>query len=538
VLLLATTLAVFLQTTAFAFVWDDHLLVVENQLTTSFEGVLAAFSSDLWASTGDPDPSSGFYRPLFVVDLGITRALAGLHPGAHHLHGLLWHMLAIALAGRLLATIVRNGWAVGTGLALFALHPVQAESVGFVSARNDPMAAAFLLGALLLLTRNRPSGGAVVGGAMLVLAAALAKESVALAPLLLALVCRARSGTWGSPAAHLSTIAGLALAIGLRLGAGVTIPAQADLPHLTAAGWPTVVHSLARLAWPVDLAPLVHLGWPPALPTAAAGVAAAAIVCLALLGGRPARLGAAFAVVAAAPALAGVANTGAIVDRYMYLPMFGLALALAAVVARLPLPRPAYTAAVGGLALLTIAQLQVWKTDATLWGAAMRHAPSGYAAGALARFLEDDGRPRAAANWYRRAVRMAPRPFEPACFNITRVHLSLGDPSAAVGAGREALLAGCSESPELMAPLSVALAATGDWPSAERMANRIGQDPTGKAIVVRIAAQSRLGNLGPLRAATEAAGGQEAVQLVGQVVWLVRRSGDDKGAAAIQAAFR
>jgi len=56
-------------------------------------------------------------------------------------------------------------------------------------------------------------------------------------------------------------------------------------------------------------------------------------------------------------------------------------------------------------------------------------------------------------------------------------------------------------------------------------------------VVVRIAAQARLGNYRPLRAATEAAGGEESPGLIGQVVWLVEQSGDDKGAQAIRSVF-
>ncbi len=538
VVLLATALAVYLQTITFGFVWDDHLLVVDNRFTGSVQGWIQAFTTDLWAASGDPDPSSGYYRPLFVVDLGLTRLMAGLDPGVHHMHGLAWHLVAIGLAAWLFSTIIPRGWAACAGLALFALHPVQAEAIGFVSARNDPMAAVFLLGALLLLSRDKPNGVDIVGGTALILAAVLAKESVVLAPLLLAVICWSRHGHWGRPGAHLATIAGLALAVGLRSGAGVAAPEQADMAHVLAAAWPTFVHGAARTVWPVDLSPLIHLGWPPALPVAGACIFVVVLVLLALIGRVPALTGLAFAVVTGLPVLAGVAHTGAIVDRYLYLPMLGLSLALAASIDRLFVPRAFFTAATGGLAILTIGQLQIWKNDEVLWKAAMRHAPSGYAAGALARWLEDEGRPQEAAHWYRRAIRMSPRPFQPACYNISRIHLRLSEPRTAVVVAREALEAGCDASPELMAPLAVALAATGDWNAAEQVANQIEQDPTGKAIVVRIAASARRGNYGPLRAATEASGGERSPQLIGQVIWLVEQSGDVKRAEDIRAAFQ
>ena len=534
IILLLAVGAVFWPVLGYDFLWDDHLLVLESRLTGTLSDLPAFFTTDLWASTPDPDPDPGYYRPLLLVDLALTRAVAGLDPGMHHLHGLLWHLVAVVGVFRLLRVVVDVPWAAVTGTALFALHPVQVEAVSFVSARNDPMATAFLVWSLIYLSRRRPCSKALIGGGVLALAAVLSKESVLLAPLLLPLICRAGGRGWGAVRSHLVLLGAMGAGLCLRALAGIGLPAQADTAHLLGALGPTLAHYGDRLVWPVDLAPMIHLGWPPPVPVVAGLIAAGLLGLLAVLGRRRAGLGLGFALIGLAPALAGVAHTGIIVDRYLYLPMVGLALMVAAVAARVPRRHVGFAGLAGALALLTGLQLPTWETDDTLWRAAMARAPSGYAAGAYGRWLEDEGRMEAAAEAYRQAVQ-PPRPFDTGCYNITRIHLALGRPDQAIEVGRAALAAGCARSPELVAPMAVALAITGDWTAAEAAAHSVGRDPTGKAVLVRLAARARAGDLAPLRAELVTAGptGPRLIRLVSD---LIAFSGEPGRAAAVRAA--
>ena len=58
-----------------------------------------------------------------------------------HLRGLLWHLLAVAAAWRLARGLLAP-WPAAVAALIFGLHPVQAEAVTWIAARNDPMAAA------------------------------------------------------------------------------------------------------------------------------------------------------------------------------------------------------------------------------------------------------------------------------------------------------------------------------------------------------------------------------------------------------------
>ena len=97
VLLTIAIFAIYMPLVGGGFVWDDHLLVTENQLTDSLANIPQMFATDLWGSTPVPDTDPGYYRPLMLVDLAITRFFVGLNHRLHHLHNLLWHGAAVIL---------------------------------------------------------------------------------------------------------------------------------------------------------------------------------------------------------------------------------------------------------------------------------------------------------------------------------------------------------------------------------------------------------------------------------------------------------
>ena len=531
-MLVIAIFAVYMPLMSGGFVWDDHLLIVENPIIKSLSHVPEMFATDLWGSTLVAKTDGGYYRPLMLVDLALSHALVGLNHRLYHLHNLLWHGLAVVLMTVALERIIQDRLAAVLGAAFFALHPVQIESVGFISARNDPMAVVWLLVSLILLSREDPSRRALLGGVLASTAALLSKESVVFAPLMLAFMARARWGGWGRLQAHVALILGFGLAIAMRVAAGVGVPAQAAPERLIAVGLPSLAFYMDKLIWPMEIAPVIHFGWLPPVPWAGAVAAAGVMACMAWLGGPIARAGLLFAFLGLLPAWAAVAHVGAIVDRYLYLPMVGLAWAVSAT-ARHPIARKMIILALGGLTYMASNQAPVWKNDATLWRSAIERAPSGYAKGALARWLEDQGMIADAAYWYRQAIVQPPMPFQESCFNVTRVFLRMNDPAGAIEAGEEALMVGCEASPELVAPLALAYALSGDWDSAVRYSAGVGKDPTGKAVLANLAGRAATGDVDPLRIATGAAAGPDGDNLRRQVMQVLKHGGAD--VAAVEA---
>lgn len=516
-LVVAVTALVFLPALACGFVWDDQILVVENQLTTSWANLPAIVTSSLWSGTPLAE-GDAYYRPLMVASLLADRSLFGLSPAGYHAHSLLWHLLAVALAWRLLARWLPAP-AAAAGLALFAVHPLQVEPVTFIAARNDPMAAALLLAGLLALCRDALSWRHLLAGAAAILAAALCKESVLLAPLLYAAVEVARTGRPGTARGHLAVVAALAIAVGARSIAGVGLPERADSAHLLAAAPPMLAFYAERLLAPVHLLPGLNLGWPPPTPWWSL---AAAVILLSLalwVGRRAALVGVLVAGLALAPAAPAVAHIAAIPDRYAYLSMLGLGMALGACVKG----RGLAVALVLWLVLgaLSSQTLPSWRDDVRLWSAAHAQHNTAYTAGILGRILEAEGRLDEAAALYAQAT-AGPRVFQEACFSVTAIHLRRSDAEAAVRDGQRALRAGCARSAELLAPLAVALARLDRWEEAETLAGEIDADPTGLAVVVRVAAGRHRGDDRPLQQALRDHPDADPEALERAVQWLMQ----------------
>ncbi len=545
-ILLASVLLVFGLGCLGEFVWDDTLLVEQNRITDG-RNLLSAFTGDLWANNPGMDLPSGYYRPLLLLDLALDRGLFGLQPSWHRFHNLLWHGLDCLLLYLLLLGLGLGRPARMLALSVFAIHPLQTEPVLFVSARNDLMATGMLLGALLVLMEKgkgrsdeEPALLRLLAGGLLAAGACLSKETAYLGPVFLLILSFTWHGTLPRLRSLLAMASGPALALLLRYLAGIGWP-QANHPgQLPAVVLPSLGLAAGRFFWPVDLAPVVNLPtdgsihWLPLLSLMA-------LFGLLLAFGRRVGLGGLlFGALALFPSLTVISQTGLLGDRYLYLPLVGLCIALAAGIhgATENAPSRERIALLAWLPLtllLTAAtsrQVPTWYDDTSFWEAAVARSPSTYTHKGLAKTLENAGHLDRAAQQYALAI-VAPRPDPYPCYNITSVHLKRGDPASAVRAGRSALERGCEASPELLAPLAVALAATASWDQAEELAASIGKDPTGLAVVVRVAAAFRRGDTSPLLAEAQ----QNSVDtspLVEQAAWLLEQGGDPGAAAALR----
>lgn len=174
------------------FVFDDTDQIVENQNIRSWDNLAKAFTTHVWAfregagspaARADLPPPLPYYRPLFTVLLTVEYHLFGLWPQGWHLVSLLLHILCavavfyviLAMSGRSLVALLAS--------AVFAVHPVHAESVAWVSGMTDPLFGVFFLGSLYLYLKQRGSGRAHGGARGLALSlilfafAAFAKET-------------------------------------------------------------------------------------------------------------------------------------------------------------------------------------------------------------------------------------------------------------------------------------------------------------------------------------------------------------------------
>jgi protein O-mannosyl-transferase len=125
-----------------SFVWDDDFYVTKNRLLTEPDGLRR-----IWFSLESPSQ----YFPLTYTSFRIERILWGLKPTGYHWVNILLHTANALLLWRLLAELrVPGGW---LAAGIFALHPVQVESVAWITERKNVLMAFFFLLTLLAWTR-------------------------------------------------------------------------------------------------------------------------------------------------------------------------------------------------------------------------------------------------------------------------------------------------------------------------------------------------------------------------------------------------
>ncbi len=171
-LIALATLLVWGQSVGFDFVWDDHLLVLENPGIRSVKNIPRMFVS-LAMQSGELAPS---YRPVRTAWYALLYALGGNTARAwiFHLSNVLWHgaaaMLFFSVARMLLERAAGASGVVArsTGLLValaFALHPGNSESVCWVKCLDDLMAGFFVLAAASLLLKWN-GGGRLYAGSL------------------------------------------------------------------------------------------------------------------------------------------------------------------------------------------------------------------------------------------------------------------------------------------------------------------------------------------------------------------------------------
>lgn len=142
VLIVVVTLAAYLPAIQGGFIWDDDDYVTENQTLRSMDGLI-----NIWLSP----KSIPQYYPLVHTSFWVEYQLWGLNPMGYHLVNVLLHIGAAFLLWRLLLLIgLPYAW---MAAAVFALHPVQVESVAWVTERKNVLSMVFYLWAAICMIR-------------------------------------------------------------------------------------------------------------------------------------------------------------------------------------------------------------------------------------------------------------------------------------------------------------------------------------------------------------------------------------------------
>ena len=93
---------------------------------------------------------SGNWHPLTTISHMLDCQLYGLQPWGHHLTNILLHSAAVILLFLALWRLTGNLWASAFVAALFAIHPLRAESVAWIAERKDVLSGVFFALTLLI----------------------------------------------------------------------------------------------------------------------------------------------------------------------------------------------------------------------------------------------------------------------------------------------------------------------------------------------------------------------------------------------------
>lgn len=141
--LILLPLAIYWQTSNFSFVWDDQPLYI-NAKHFPAEGRTNNLDK-FWSPNG-----KDMYAPVtytfwaFAASLGdSTSDKSVINPKPFHVLNILVHIINCLLVFIILFKLLKNHWFAWFGALLFAIHPVQAEAVAWVSELRGLLSAMF-----------------------------------------------------------------------------------------------------------------------------------------------------------------------------------------------------------------------------------------------------------------------------------------------------------------------------------------------------------------------------------------------------------
>ncbi|MBA3015885.1 MAG: tetratricopeptide repeat protein [Proteobacteria bacterium] len=411
--------------------YDDAINITSNPEVTKFslEGLLS-----FWLT-----PYVNLYIPVTYNLWALLAKASGVLPGAvvgqlnpalFHGVNLLLHLAGASMVFLLLSDLFRAPWAAWAGAVLFAIHPVQVESVAWVTGMKDVLSGFFSLMALWFLVRYvREDGeegnrwGWYLAAAIFFLLAMLSKPGAVATPALAWIIGVLLLGR-RPVRALFDIVPWVVLAAPIVM---VTRVAQAEPHHVyQPALWQRILVAgdslsfyLGKLLLPVNLAPdygrtpefVLDHGW-----SYLTGVFPYLLAVLLLWkGSRPCRAATGIFVCVLLP-VSGIIpfvfqQISTVADRYLYLAMLGPALALTWVLAPIR-SKAVWAGVVVVLALfagISMAQIRFWHEPRVFYDHALKVNPRSWTAyNNLGNILAESNQPGEAIVAYEKAIAIDP----------------------------------------------------------------------------------------------------------------------------------
>ncbi len=419
-LLVLGTIFVYRPAFEAGFIWDDDDHLTENQAVVAPDGL-----RQIWSSV-----AVSRYYPLTLTSFWAQQKLWGLTPAPYHVVTVAIHALNAALLFLILRRLeVAGAW---VAAALWAVHPVNVESVAWITELKNTQSLFFFLLAIRCWLRQEQRLSFLAGTAAL-----LSKPSTVVLPAVLLLMVWWQHGRWRARD-FLRVTPVAVLAAGMSLLA--IVEQRGHVARTGAAEWTLTLAQrvvlageavwfyAARLFWPVPTM-FVYPRWDLDADRWQAWVLPAALVA----GGiclwrwrrnawaRPAVFGAGYFAIGLLPVL-GFFDVyyfrySYVADHFQYLASIGFLTLIVAGIARL-LRHPAARAVVAGLMLVVLGFMSwqragLFHNEEQLWRDTLDKNPAAWIAhNNLGLILVDQGRVEEAVTHYRTALGLRPHSAE------------------------------------------------------------------------------------------------------------------------------
>ncbi|MEW5806405.1 MAG: tetratricopeptide repeat protein [Acidobacteriota bacterium] len=175
--------AVYLGALRCGIIWDDRFLIIENRYLRDWSELRNNLLNDFFRKSRDTS-QIGYWRPVVSLSYMIDRTLYNDKPWGFHLQNIIIHSLVSCLVLIMFRYLpLPRGVPLGAAL-LFAVHPVHVESVAWISGRTDLFCTLFALAALNLDLDNakKPHPFKVWGSVLATALALLSKEMAVIIP--------------------------------------------------------------------------------------------------------------------------------------------------------------------------------------------------------------------------------------------------------------------------------------------------------------------------------------------------------------------
>jgi Tfp pilus assembly protein PilF len=404
----ALALLIFASTLGHDFVeWDDDRNFLRNE---HYRGLGLAQLRWMFTSA-----LLGHWIPVTWISLGLDYVMWGMSPAGYHLTNIVLHAANAALMFLVSLRLLREAQPMVADASLrlgaaaaalfFALHPLRAESVAWITERRDVLSGFFyLLTILAYLQRQRRW---YMASLVFYALGLLSKSMVMTLPLVLIVLdvyplrrLPPPGRRWLSAEARpvlLEKLPFAVMAVAVGAAAAAIVATTLGFTSAETYPWPArllvAAYGVAFYAWktlvPVALSPLYELPSPERLldPSFVTAVAAGVIVSVVVIIWRrrwPWALAAWLAYGITLAPVSGILHNGPqlVADRYSYLPCLAGAVLFGAATARLADGRLRHVAvAVAALWLavlgtLTWGQAAVWRDTDSIWRQALAVDPA------------------------------------------------------------------------------------------------------------------------------------------------------------------